>query len=132
MYYQHISHDIIIRVEVDYVPHDEHSHGKDQYVWAYHITMENGGQDTVQLRTRHWSIMDGRGQVHLVEGEGVVGDKPVLKPGQSYTYTSGCPLPTPSGSMSGYYMFRRDNGQNLKVIIPTFSLDLPDSRRVLN
>ncbi|ESQ85904.1 hypothetical protein AEAC466_01620 [Asticcacaulis sp. AC466] len=134
MFYQHTSHDITIRVEVDYVPPEDHGAetGTPRYVWAYHITLMNGGDETVQLKTRHWTIMDARGHVEYVNGPGVVGEAPILKPHQTYSYSSGCPLPTPSGSMSGYYMFEDEQGRPLKVIIPTFSLDLPNTRRTLN
>lgn len=133
MFYQHTSHDITVRVEVDYVPPENSKRASDmRYVWAYHITMINGGEDTVQLKTRHWTIMDARGQVEYVNGPGVVGETPVLAPGQSYSYSSGCPLSTSSGSMSGYYTFEAEDGRPLKVIIPIFSLDLPNARRTLN
>lgn len=132
MFYQHTSHDITIRVEVDYVPPEDDYTGAPRYVWAYHITLMNGGDETLQLKTRHWTIMDARGQVEHVNGPGVVGETPILKPHQTYTYSSGCPLGTPSGSMSGYYMFENEHGRPLKVIIPTFSLDLPNVKRTLN
>jgi ApaG protein len=130
--YSHTSHGITISVEVEYLAQDRHDYGPDQFAWAYHITMRNSSDEVVQLKTRHWTITDGFGRVHKVNGEGVVGQKPRLQPGQSYAYTSGCPLPTPSGSMSGYYVFVREDGAPLKVIIPAFSLDLPDPGRVLN
>ena len=132
MQYEQTSNDITIRVEVDYVPPEAHGHGPGQHVWAYHITMLNAGGDIVRLKTRHWDIMDGNGRLHVVDGEGVVGETPVLKPNQSFSYSSGCPLPTQSGSMSGWYMFERDDGAAIKVLVPAFSLDLPDARRVLN
>lgn len=137
MFYQHTSHDITIRVEVDYVPPDEHNHAPEtrhdmRHVWAYHITLMNGGDETVQLKTRHWTIMDARGQVEHVNGPGVVGETPVLRPHDTFSYSSGCPLSTSSGSMSGYYIFETGEGRPLKVIIPTFSLDLPNARRTLN
>jgi len=126
MFYQHTSHDITVRVEVDYVPPDEHKRGSDmRHVWAYHITLINTGDEIV-------TIMDARGQVEYVNGPGVVGETPVLKPHETYSYSSGCPLATSSGSMSGYYMFDTEDGRPLKVIIPTFSLDLPNARRTLN
>ncbi len=131
MDYHHTSNAITVRVEVEYVPQDEHP-GDDRHVWAYHITMSNGGAFTVQLKTRHWTITDAMGRVQEVEGPGVVGETPVLKPGDSYTYSSGCPLTTSSGAMSGYYMFERADGVPLRVIIPAFSLDLPGAKRVLN
>ena len=136
MFYQHTSHDITVRVEVDYVPPEEHAHGPEtdtpRYVWAYHITMMNNGEETVQLKTRHWTIMDAKGNVEHVNGPGVVGETPVLAPHQTYSYSSGCPLSTSSGSMSGYYMFEGAGGRPLKVIIPAFSLDLPNTKRTLN
>ncbi len=131
MPYQHTSHGITVRVEVNYVPQEDHE-GDERYLWAYHITMINGSADTMQLKTRHWTIMDARGRVQKVDGPGVVGETPVLKPGASYTYSSGCPLSTSSGSMSGHYMFTREDGLPVKIVIPAFSLDLPDARRVLN
>ena len=137
MFYQHTSHDITIRVEVDYVPPEDHNHAPEtrhdmRHVWAYHITLMNGGDETVQLKTRHWTIMDARGQVEYVNGPGVVGETPVLRPHDTFSYSSGCPLSTSSGSMSGYYMFENEYGRPLKVIIPTFSLDLPNIKRTLN
>ena len=133
MFYQHTSHDITVRVEVEYVPPEAHRRGADmRHVWAYHITLINGGDETMQLKTRHWTIMDARGHVEYVNGPGVVGETPVLKPGETFSYSSGCPLSTASGSMSGHYMFENEDGRPLKVIIPTFSLDLPDTKRTLN
>ena len=133
MFYQHTTHDITIRVEVDYVPPEDHDNGPEmRHVWAYHITLVNGGDETVQLKTRHWTIMDARGHVEYVNGPGVVGETPVLKPHDTYSYSSGCPLSTSSGSMSGYYVFENEDGRSLKVIIPTFSLDLPNTKRTLN
>ena len=131
MSYQHTSNAVTVSVEVEYVPQDEHD-DPDRYVWAYHITMHNNGAMTVQLKTRHWTITDARGRIQEVDGPGVVGETPVLEPGGTYTYSSGCPLETTSGAMSGYYMFEREDGLPLKVTIPAFSLDLPDTKRVLN
>jgi len=132
MSYSHTTHGITVQVDVDYVPPSEHKQGPGRYLWAYHIRLTNGGQATVQLRTRHWDITDATGRVQVVDGEGVVGETPVLETGESYSYSSGCPLPTPSGTMSGWYMFERGDGAWIKVIIPAFSLDIPNARRVLN
>lgn len=132
MSYSATTHGITVEVEVEYIPPQEHGRGPGHYVWAYHIRLRNGGGDTVQLRTRHWDITDGRGRTEVVEGEGVVGETPMLHPGETYAYASGCPLSTASGSMSGWYMFERGDGSWLKVLIPAFSLDVPDARRVLN
>ncbi|KAB0676583.1 Co2+/Mg2+ efflux protein ApaG [Aureimonas leprariae] len=103
-----------------------------RWVWAYTIAIENGGEDTVQLRSRHWRITDARGHVEEVRGPGVVGEQPLLPPGDSFTYTSGCPLPTPSGFMEGAYRMERQDGTSFEVAVPAFSLDLPAETRVLN
>ena len=132
MSYSQTTHGITVHVNVDYIPPSDHNHGPDRHVWAYHIRLVNAGDATVQLRTRHWDITDAAGRVQVVDGEGVVGETPVLEIGQSYTYSSGCPLTTPSGTMSGWYMFERGDGAWIKVAIPAFSLDLPDAHRVLN
>jgi ApaG protein len=132
MFYSHTSHGITVEVEVEYLAPEVHDYGPDQYAWAYHVTLRNSSDEVVQLRTRHWTITDGFGRMHKVNGEGVVGQKPRLRPGEVYEYSSGCPLPTSSGSMSGHYMFVREDGAPLKVIIPAFSLDVPDAGRVLN
>ncbi|MGZ3304316.1 MAG: Co2+/Mg2+ efflux protein ApaG [Asticcacaulis sp.] len=132
MSYSQTTHGITIEVDVEYIPQAEHGRGPGAHVWAYHIRMVNGSEVTVQLRTRHWDITDGQGRTQVVDGEGVVGETPVLHPGEAYRYASGCPLNTPSGSMSGWYMFERGDGSWLKVIIPAFSLDVPDANRVLN
>ena len=96
-----------------------------KYVWAYTITMENLSGDTVQLLTRHWIITDGIGHKQEVKGDGVIGEQPTLRPGDSFQYTSGCPLPTPSGVMSGSYVMIDANGVGFDVAIPAFSLDSP-------
>jgi len=132
MAYQQTTEGIIVTVEVEYVPKERHRFGDGKYVWAYTITIDNGGDEPAQLRTRHWTITDGRGQVETVDGEGVVGQTPLIAPGRSFSYTSACPLDVPSGVMGGYYLFEREDGTSLKVMIPAFSLDLPDQRRVLN
>jgi ApaG protein len=102
-----------------------------EYAWSYHVRIENGTDDDVQLLARHWIITDGRGRVEEVRGEGVVGDQPIIAPGGSYDYVSGCPLPTPHGTMVGtYVMATRET--LFEVAIPLFSLDRPDAKRVLN
>src|ERR1700761_4235211 len=93
---------VTVRVSVSYLPEQsEPAHGR--WFWAYHIRIENDGEAPVQLLTRHWTITDGRGAVAEVQGDGVVGDQPVIDPGESYDYVSGCPLQTPTGSMEGSY-----------------------------
>lgn len=98
---------------------------ENHYVWAYHVQIENGGRNTVQLVNRHWRIMDSTGNVQDVRGEGVVGEQPVLQPGKSFEYTSGTPLPTPSGFMAGTYQMEDEVGERFDVEIPPFSLDSP-------
>jgi len=105
---------------------------ENHYVWAYHVRIENVGAETVQLRNRHWRITDSLGRLQEVRGPGVVGEQPVLNPGESYRYTSGCPLSTPSGIMSGSYRMATDTGEAFDIEIPAFSLDSPFAKRVLN
>lgn len=122
-------------IEITVEPHylDEQSEPEaHRYVWAYTIVIVNESDSTVELETRFWRITNALGQVEEVEGPGVVGEHPVLAPGDSYQYTSGCPLNTPSGTMVGHYVMRRDDGSRFTVAIPAFSLDLPDPMRTLN
>jgi ApaG protein len=96
------------------------------YVWAYRVTITNEGKETVQLLRRTWQITDGQGRTQQVHGEGVVGEQPVLEPGQNFEYTSGTPLTTPSGFMRGsYHMIVTATGEAFDVAIPAFSLDSP-------
>jgi ApaG protein len=96
------------------------------FVWAYRVTISNGGKTTVQLLKRTWKITDAHGRVQHVHGEGVIGEQPVLEPGESFEYTSGTPLSTASGFMTGqYHMVRTASGEPFDVAIPTFSLDSP-------
>jgi ApaG protein len=97
-----------------------------KFVWAYRIRIENRGREPVQLLRRTWQITDGRGRVQRVQGVGVVGQQPLLEPGESFEYTSGTPLETPSGFMTGlYHMVLTDSGEAFDVAIPAFSLDSP-------
>ncbi len=104
----------------------EHSEPSDgHYVWAYTIQLENSGHETVQLLNRHWKIADAQGQIQEVRGAGVIGEQPVLAPGQSYSYTSGTQLATASGIMFGEYEMVKPNGERFEVEVPAFSLDSP-------
>lgn len=115
-----------ITITVHPVYLDEQSAPADNhYVWAYHIHIENHSDKTVQLRSRHWQITDAQGQIHEVRGSGVVGEQPVLRPGDHFNYTSGVPLSTPSGFMTGSYAMTSDTGEDFAVRIPVFSLDSP-------
>ena len=102
------------------------------FFWAYTITLSNQGQETVQLKTRHWRITDAQGRLQEVRGAGVVGEEPVLKPGERYEYTSGVPLPTPSGCMVGNYGMVTAAGEAFNIEIPAFSLDIPQGARTIN
>ena len=105
---------------------------ENHYVWAYHVRIANEGGETVQLRNRHWRITDAHGRLQEVHGPGVVGEQPVLQPGQSFEYTSSCPLPTSSGFMVGDYEMETPSGETFLIRVPTFSLDSPQEGRRLN
>ena len=102
------------------------------YFWAYTIDITNLGTETVQLKTRHWRITDALGRLQEVKGAGVVGEEPVLKPGETYNYTSGVPLPTPSGFMAGSYGMITTEGEHFDIEIPAFSLDSSYAERTIN
>ena len=115
-----------IRITVKSFFLDERSSPEDEhYVFAYQVKIENQGAETVQLRNRYWKITDGYGQQQEVRGEGVVGQQPVLNPGESYEYTSGTPLGTPSGSMGCSYEMGTSEGESFDAAVPAFSLDSP-------
>jgi ApaG protein len=111
---------------------DRSSVEDDRYFWAYTIEIVNTGADTVQLRSRHWKITDGRGNLQEVRGPGVVGEQPVLQPGQRFEYTSGVPLTTPTGLMVGTYQMVTEAGERFDADVPAFSLDSPHGKRVLH
>ena len=122
--YSETTRAITVTVQPIYLE-DQSAPEQSQYVWAYHVRIENKGQDAVQLRNRYWRITDALGRVQEVRGAGVVGEQPLLKPGQAFEYTSGTPLPTPSGIMTGSYEMEGANGERFNVTIPAFSLDSP-------
>lgn len=121
---EEITRDIVVRVSVSYLP-EQSEPDRGRWFWAYHIRIENQSYQAVQLLTRHWIITDGRGARHSVEGEGVVGEQPMIAPGASYDYVSGCPLATPTGSMQGSYRMVGADGMEFDVAIPKFSLLAP-------
>ena len=122
-----------IRITVKPVYLEEQSSPSDnRFVWAYHIRIDNFGEDTVQLLNRYWRITDSLGRVQEVRGPGVVGEQPVLSPGASFEYTSGTPLNTPGGIMVGSYEMVREDGERFDVAIPAFSLDSPHQEIRLN
>ena len=115
---------VTVRVSVSFLP-EQSEPARGRWFWAYHIRLENEGPMAVQLLTRHWIITDGRGARHEVEGEGVVGEQPVIEPGGAYDYVSGCPLATPTGSMQGAYHMAGEDGSAFDVAIPRFPLIAP-------
>ena len=115
---------VTVRVSVSYLP-EQSEPQRGRWFWAYHVRIENEGAGTVQLITRHWVITDGRGARHSVEGEGVVGEQPLIEPGASYDYVSGCPLATPSGAMQGSYRMIGEDGSAFDAEIPRFMLLAP-------
>ncbi len=122
-----------IRVTVDPIYLNEQSSPEDShFVWAYQVKIENDGAETVQLINRHWRITDSLGRLQEVRGEGVVGEQPVLRPGEAFEYTSGTPLATPSGIMVGSYEMVTMAGERFDVEIPAFSLDSPHQDRRIN
>ena len=129
--YTAVTRDIQITVMPQYLA-DRSEPDEGRYLWAYTIEIANLGRGTVQLVARHWVITDAAGKVQTVSGVGVVGEQPVLNPGGTFRYTSGCPLSTPSGVMEGHYRMVDEDGTAFEVEIPAFSLDSPQVKRVLN
>jgi ApaG protein len=129
--YRAVTRQIEVTVEPKFLP-DRSSIDRCQYFWSYTIVILNTGDETVQLRTRHWIITDATGRRQEVRGEGVVGEQPVLGPGERFEYTSGVPLATASGFMTGRYQMVSESGERFEIDVPTFSLDSPEPRRVLN
>ena len=122
---------IAVSVEPTYLE-TRSSPDSSQYFWAYRVIIENQGQETVQLQSRHWMITNSRGEFTEIKGAGVVGEQPVLKPGESYEYTSGANLNTTSGMMGGAYQMESEGGERFDIEIPTFSLDSPNQSVLLN
>ena len=129
--YRAITRQIEVTVEPNFLP-ERSSVENSQYFWSYTIVISNSGEETVQLRTRHWIITDASGRKQEVSGEGVIGKQPVLAPGERFEYTSYVPLPTTSGFMTGRYQMVSESGERFEIDVPTFSLDSSDGKRVLN
>ena len=129
--YSETTREIEVTVKPIYLE-DQSEPADNRYVWAYQVRIENTGGETVQLLTRYWKITDSLGRVQEVRGAGVVGEQPRLEPGESFEYTSGTPLPTPSGIMVGSYNMEADSGERFDVAVPAFSLDSPHQQVQLN
>jgi len=129
--YTAVTRDIKVTAEPDFLM-EQSDPAQDRYFWAYTIEIANLGSERVQLLSRHWIITDANGRREEVRGPGVVGEQPVLEPGQSFRYQSGCPLSTPSGIMQGSYRMTTAEGEQFDVATPAFSLDSPLSRSTLH
>ncbi len=129
--YNAVTRGIEVTVEPVFMP-ERSDAGNSHYFWAYHVIIANRGTVAVQLISRYWRITDGDGRIEEVSGEGVIGEQPFLAPGDTYSYTSGCPLSTPSGIMEGHYTMIYPTHEEFRVGIPAFSLDLPDGQRTVN
>jgi ApaG protein len=119
-----VTENVRVDVESFFLP-DQSDPAQDRYVFAYRIRITNDGRRTVQLMRRHWYIDEGDGTVREVEGDGVVGDQPIMDPGQSHEYTSGAVIHGPCGSMYGTYRMHDETGEAFDVEIPLFRLDMP-------
>lgn len=131
MTYEATTQGIQVRVVPDFLEQDS-SPAQGYYFWAYTVEIANRGPRTVRLISRHWLITDAQGRTQEVKGPGVVGEHPTLSPGESFSYTSGAPLRTPSGIMLGSYQMADENGETFDVAIPAFSLDSPYAPRSVN
>lgn len=129
--YRATTRGVVVTVEPAF-DHERSAPDSDAYFWTYTILIRNAGGETVQLVERQWDIVDAHGKRFEVKGPGVVGEQPILAPGESFRYTSGVPLATPSGMMSGSYRMRGEGGEMFDVEIPAFSLDSPHGRRSIN
>ncbi|MCE9507903.1 MAG: Co2+/Mg2+ efflux protein ApaG [Alphaproteobacteria bacterium] len=123
--YSSTTQNVTVFVEPTYLS-GESAPEQNVYVWAYKVRIENNGAETLQLKTRYWKITDSYGRVQEVHGPGVVGEQPVLKPGESFEYTSGTPLSTPNGIMTGSYAMQMTDGTLMDIAIPAFSLHTPE------
>ncbi len=129
--YSALTCDIRVTVRPEFSP-ERSEPSDDSYFWVYTIEIANQSRQPVKLMQRHWRIIDALGHLETVDGPGVVGEQPTIQPGQAFRYSSGCPLKTPSGFMTGSYDMVDENGRRFEVEIPAFSLDSPFLRKILN
>jgi len=129
--YRETTRGIQVTVEPSFVE-TESAPEERRYFWSYRIEIVNLGEEVMRLRSRHWRITDANGHTEEVRGAGVIGKQPVLRPGETFAYTSGCPLATASGIMVGTYQMQNESGELFTIAIPAFSLDLPNAERVVN
>ncbi|WP_339782241.1 Co2+/Mg2+ efflux protein ApaG [uncultured Thalassospira sp.] len=129
--YKAVTQNISVSVKPSFL--DEQSDpDRHRYVWAYRVLIENQGENAVKLLRRHWRITDSRGDTQTVDGDGVIGEQPVIAAGESFSYTSGAPLATPGGFMVGHYVMADPDGNEFNIDVPAFSLDSPHSIATLN
>lgn len=126
--YRETTRGISITVEPDYLE-EESEPAEDHYVWAYTVRIDNRSDSAVRLKNRHWTIADATGRMVEVQGDGVIGEQPLIAPGDVYEYSSGCPLSTPSGLMYGHYGMETSSGESFRAHVPPFSLDSPYCRQ---
>ena len=129
--YERTTHGVRVKVRPAFIA-DQSNPSDDRYLWSYTVVIENVGSEAVQLMSRYWHITDSAGRVKEVRGPGVVGAQPVIEPGQSFEYTSGCPLSTGSGVMFGKYQMKARSGESFEADIPAFSLESPHERRQIH
>ncbi len=122
--YEAVTDGVIVRVRPEWLAHESNP-SRSEFIWSYKIEIENGANTVWTLRRRHWQIINANGHIQTVDGDGVVGQMPELKTGEAFCYTSGVPLKTPSGMMSGYYELENETGEVLRAKVPAFSLDSP-------
>ncbi len=115
-----------------YFLEDQSSPQESHFVWAYQVIIKNSGNSSIKLNHRNWLIIDANGKVINVQGEGVVGEFPTIEPGESFEYTSGTPLKTNNGMMQGFYLMSQNNGDQIKIDIPAFSLDSPYNKKKIH
>ena len=130
-YYTKITKNIRVSVKTDFLSDQSDVENK-LWVWSYHILIENNGNNTVQLIDRYWKITDETGHVKEVNGSGVIGRQPSIKPGESFEYSSGTPLNKPSGFMFGNYKMINEKNESFFIDVPIFSLDIPSIKKILN
>ncbi|NQW00777.1 MAG: Co2+/Mg2+ efflux protein ApaG [Rhodospirillales bacterium] len=129
--YEQTTRGVSISVNPEYLE-DQSEPANGRFTWAYHVQIENVGNQSVQILIRHWKITNIKGESHEVVGDGLVGQQPVLQPGDVFEYTSGTPLSTPSGFMSGSFHVVAEGGDVFDAVVPAFSLDSPQQRRALH
>ena len=129
--YECVTRGVRVRVKPAFLD-DQSDPEMGRYLWSYTVTIENAGKETVQLVSRYWHITDASGRIQEVRGPGVVGAQPVIEPGQAFEYTSGCPLPTASGAMTGRYQMLAASGEAFEADIPPFLLESPHERRQIH